>query len=65
MVVILDMPGKSKIEISKLFCREICDGDYKNIKFSFSYLSGINRVIISGDADNVLKLLEFYKNNLK
>ena len=65
MVVILDIPGESKIEISKLFCREICDGDYKNIKFSFSDLSGINRIIISGGVSGVLKLLEFYKNTFK
>ena len=65
MVVVLDMPGKSISEISKLFSREICDGDYKNIKFSFSDLSGINRIIISGGVSGVLKLLEFYKNTFK
>lgn len=65
MVVVLDIPNKNKIEISKLFCKEICEGGYNNIRFSFGDLSGINRVILSGEALNVMKLLEFYKKNFK
>ena len=65
IAVVLDIPNKSKMEISMLFCKEICDGDYKNIRFSFGNLAGINRVIVSGEALNVIKLLEFYKNYIK
>ena len=65
MVVALDIPKGNKVLISTLFCKEICEGGYKNIRFSFSDLSGVNRIILSGDAANVIKLLDFYENKLK
>ena len=65
MCVILDVPDVGRQEITEMFCKEICDGEYKNIKFSFSCLSGINRVILKGDSKYVLKLLNFYNNSKK
>ena len=65
MCVILDVPDVGWQEISEMFCKEICEGEYKNIKFSFSCLSGINRVILMGDCKYVLKLLNFYYNSKK
>lgn len=58
--VILDLPGKNKKEIAEFFCYRINNGDYHNLQFSFDGVSSIPRIILKGDAAEVLQLMNAY-----
>ena len=47
-------------EASDFFCRAITNGEFKNIKFSFDTLNDNPRVILKGDATEVLQLVNLY-----
>ena len=55
--MIMDVPGKSKQDIAEYFCCHISNEDYQNIHFSFDGVAKVPRVILKGDAEEVLKLV--------
>ena len=55
--MILDIPNKSKKAIAEYFCYHISNDDYQNINFSFDGMSKVPRVILSGNATEVLRLV--------
>ena len=62
--IILDIPGVNEKEASEFFCYSINDGTYQNIHFSFDSAGYTPRVILKGDASEVLKLVNnFYHLN--
>ena len=63
--IILDIPNGNSKEISEFFCYEISNGAFRNIDFSFDANKNENkRVILKGGADDVLFLVNKYKNQL-
>lgn len=64
--VILDLPGKSEKEAAEYFCYRINNGNYHNIHFSFNSLKNVPRIILTGNATEVLQLVNGYakENNL-
>ena len=55
--MILDIPEKSREEITEYFCSRINNEDYQNIRFSFDGVAKIPRVILKGTAEDVLRLV--------
>ena len=60
--IILDLPGEDKKETAEFFCYRINQGDYKNIRFSFDAVEGTPRVIIRGGTEDVLGLVNEWRN---
>lgn len=60
--MILDLPGKSKKELAEYFCHRITSEGFRNIRFSFDGVPSVPRVILSGDAEDVLRLVNGYMN---
>ncbi len=62
-VIVLDLAGKDRKEVSEFFCYNTTNGGYKNIRFSMDAPKGkYPRVILKGDTDQVMRLVnEFYK----
>lgn len=58
--VILDAPGSDKKALSEYFCERICNGNYRNIRFSYDGVADVPRVILTGDATEVLRLVNEY-----
>lgn len=59
--VILDVPGGDKEALAQLFCYRINNGDFRNIRFSYDgVLTDVPRVILKGNAEEVLRLLNAY-----
>lgn len=58
--IILDLPGKSKKEIAEYFCYRISNEDYRNVYFSFDGVASVPRIILKGDAAEVLQLVNGY-----
>ena len=56
--IILDLPDTNEKKVSDFFCKNICNGDYHDIQFSFDALSGLPRVIIKGDSSEVLNIVK-------
>ena len=54
--MILDIPGRSKKDIAEYFCYHISNEDYRNIHFSFDGVAKVPRVILKGNAEEVLRL---------
>lgn len=54
--IILDLPGKSRPEISNYFCDRISNGDFHKIRFSFDGVTKVPRVILTGNAAEILQL---------
>ena len=57
--LILDLPGKSRKETAEFFCCRINSG-CRNIRFSFDGAGEVPRIILSGDAGEVLGLVQDY-----
>jgi len=61
--IILDIPHGNGKEISEFFCYEISNGNFCNIDFSFeAEKSSSKRVILKGDADDVMLLINKYRS---
>ena len=60
--VILDLPGEDCKAVGEYFSYTISNGDYRNIRFSFDGMGVTPRVILSGDAEEVLRLVNAYHN---
>lgn len=58
--IILDLPDKDEKEVAEFFCYTISNGNFHNIQFSFDSLNGLPRVIIKGDCEEVLNLVNLY-----
>ena len=58
--IIADFPGKSKKELAEFFCYAISNGDYQNIHFSFDGVAKVPRIILKGDTQTVLGLINAY-----
>lgn len=60
--IILDLPGCDRAATAAFFCDAICAGDFRDLRFAFD---GIDtpRVILSGPADQILTLVNSYKNS--
>ena len=54
--MILDIPGKEEKKVAEYFCYRISNEDFRNIRFSFDTTAGVSRVILTGSADEVLRL---------
>ncbi len=58
--IILDLPDDSPRKVSEFFCRAICEGDYKNIRFSFDSVGAVPRVILKGYTKDIIGLVSSY-----
>ena len=59
--LILDIPNVEKKEVAEYFCDSICNGEFSKIQFSFDGVTENARVILKGDADDVLKLVNEFQ----
>ena len=55
--LILDVPGGNNKEIAEYFCYRISNENFQNIKFSFDGVSIVPRIILKGEATEVLRLI--------
>ena len=62
MCVILDTPCADKKTVAEYFCYSINSGGYHNIQFSFDGVMETSRVILKGDAAEVLRLANEYNS---
>ena len=62
--LILDIPNVEKKEVAEYFCDSICNGEISKIQFSFDGVMENARVILKGDADDVLKLVNQFQTNI-
>ena len=60
LCLILDIPQGDKKSIAEFFCYNITNGGYQNIKFTFDGVADMARVILKGDATEVLRLVNEY-----
>ncbi len=60
--MILDLPGADRKELTEYFCYTITNGDYSNIRFTFDGVGATPRVILSGDMEEVLRLVNGYRS---
>lgn len=58
--VILDLPGVDEKVLTEHFCYGITDGEFHNIHFTLDAFSGVPRVILVGDTQEVLRLVNGY-----
>lgn len=61
--LILDIPNEDKKSVAEFFCYNITNGNYHDIKFSFDGVTDVARVILKGDAAEVLRLVNEYNLN--
>ena len=62
MCVILDTPCADKKTVAEYFCYSINSGGYHNIQISFDGVMETSRVILKGDAAEVLRLVNEYNS---
>lgn len=60
MCLILDVPSEEKMTVATFFCSHITNNGYHNIQFSFDGVTKMARVILKGDAGEVLRLINSY-----
>ena len=58
--VILDLPVADRKTLAEFFCYRISEGNFRNIRFSFDGVGKTPRVILKGDAREVLTLVNAY-----
>ena len=58
--VILDIPQTDKKSVAEFFCHCITEDGYHDIRFSFDGVMDMSRVILRGDAAEVLRLVNEY-----
>ena len=59
--MILDLPGKDRKDVAEFFCYQITNNGYQHIHFSFDGVGSVPRVILKGDPDEVLRLVNAYQ----
>lgn len=60
--LILDTPCMDKKTVAEYFCDSISNGEFSNIQFSFDGVMENTRVILKGDASEVLQLINEYNS---
>lgn len=58
--IILDLPGADRKETAEFFCYSICNGDYQDIHFALDGVIDNLRVILKGNVQHVLELVNRY-----
>lgn len=58
--IILDLPDVDRQECAEIFCYAISNGDYRDIHFALDGVGDTLRVILKGDSENVLELVNRY-----
>lgn len=58
--MIFDIPHSDRKKIAEFFCYHITNDGYHNIRFSFDGVTDMARVILKGDATEVLRLVNEY-----
>ena len=58
--LILDLPGEDPKTCTEFFHREICQGDFRDFRFSFDSMGGTPRVILRGPTEQILNLANRY-----
>ena len=59
---ILDIPDLAQADpAAEFFLKEMNSDAYKGIRYAFDNLNGIPRVILTGDADTVLRMVSAYQ----
>ena len=58
--MILDLPEADRKTLAEFFCYRISEGNFRNIRFSFDGVGKTPRVILKGDAREVLTLVNAY-----
>ena len=58
--IILDLPDVDHQKCAEFFCYAINNGDYRDIHFALDGVTDHLRVILKGDAQNVLELVNRY-----
>lgn len=61
--IILDIPNADRKTLAEFFCCRISEGNYRNLRFSFDGVGKTPRVILKGDAGEVLALVQTYYGN--
>lgn len=59
--MILDIPHADKEAVAEFFCYSISNGAYHNVQFSFDGVMETARVILKGEATEVLQLVNAYQ----
>ena len=62
---ILDLPDGDKKEIAEYFCYRINNESFQKIRFFFDGMNDIPRVILTGSTDEVLQLVNDYRQEHK
>jgi hypothetical protein len=60
--MILDLPDADPKDVGEYFGYTISDGDYHDIRFAFNCFDGTPRVILSGDTQEILRLVNSYRS---
>ena len=55
--MIMDIPGGSKKDIAEYFCYRISNENFGNIHFSFNGVASVARIILKGDATQIVRLI--------
>lgn len=63
--LILDTPCMDKQTVAEYFCYSISNGNFSDIHFSFDGVNENARVILKGDAAQVLKLVNEYYSKFR
>ncbi len=58
--MILDIPGADRKEVGEFLCYRISNGGYRNIHFAYDGVTDSSRVILKGDAGEVMNLANEY-----
>ena len=63
--LVLDVSKEHRTAVMVFFCKEISNGNYQNIHFSFEEVDHIGRVILRGSFPDVLRLCNTYDTLFK
>lgn len=63
--MVLDMPGVDKKEMTDFFCYAIGRENLHDFQFSFDGLDSVPRVILRGNTEEILKLVNSYYTRLR
>lgn len=63
--VILDIPNAKEKQTAEYFCHEICAGQFSGLRFSFNSIKGVPRVILRGATDEVMTLVNRWREQRK
>lgn len=59
--VILDIPGGDRKKIAEFFCWSINRSSNHDIQFYYDAIGDMSRIILTGDAEEVLRIVQAYR----